>query len=128
MYSREKIDQRNLARIYSTTSRLEYEMFESLFAGSDKFFGRVGTPAISAGLGASAGAGLAFALEKSLPVGAAIGAVAGGVGSEAGRFMFCDKKKLVELQLKDLDERGSELLAELLKLEEAEADKAKAKK
>lgn len=102
-------------------------MFESLFVGADKHFGRVGTPVISAGLGAGAGAGVAFALEKSMPIGAVIGAAAGGVGSEAGRALFCDKKKMVELQMKDLEARETALLAELTKLE-AEAEKAKAKK
>jgi len=102
-------------------------MFESLFAGADKHLGRIGTPLASAGLGAGAGAGVAFALEKSLPIGAAVGAVAGGVGSEAGRALFCDKKLLVELQTKNLEEQRGLLLSELTKLE-AEADKAKAKK
>lgn len=102
-------------------------MFETMFAGAEKHLGRIGMPLVSAAVGASAGAGVAFAMEKSLPIGAAVGAVAGGVGAEAGRALFTDKKKLVELQLRELDERGSELLAELTKLE-AEADKAKAKK
>lgn len=102
-------------------------MFESLFVGAEKHLGRIGTPIVSASIGAGIGAGAAHFMEKSLPIGAAVGAVAGGVGSEAGRALFCDKKLLVELQTKNLEEQRGLLLAELTKLE-AEADKAKAKK
>ena len=102
-------------------------MFETMFAGAEKHLGRIGMPLVSAAVGAGAGAAAAHFMEKSLPVGAAIGAVAGGVGAEAGRALFTDKKLLVELQTKNLEEQKAALLAELTKLE-AEADKAKAKK
>lgn len=115
MYSREKIDQRNLARIYSTTSRLESKMFESAFVATDKFLGRA--PILGGLAGAGAGAGVAHLMGKSTPIGAAIGAVAGVAGTEAGRALFTDKKVLLELQVKDLKDQEKELISKIEELE-----------
>jgi hypothetical protein len=92
-------------------------MFEGLFAASDKHLGRIGSPIVAGGVGGGAGAGIAHLMGKSMPIGAAIGAVAGVAGSEAGRALFCDKKALAELQLKELQVEERELRDLIAKLE-----------
>jgi hypothetical protein len=84
-------------------------MFEGLFAGSDKHFGRVGSPLVAGGLGAGAGAGAAHLMGKSIPMGAAIGAGAGVAGSELGRALFTDKVELNKLKAEDLEKMAREL-------------------
>ena len=98
-------------------------MFESAFIATDKHLGRA--PVLGGLVGAGAGAGVAHFMGKSTPVGAAIGAVAGVAGTEAGRALFTDKKVLAELKLQELRGQEKELIS---KLEEMEADAAKAKK